>query len=92
MTYTCNVNIHVRFKSHFHNKLTSYVNTFYKYTPANAVVHTRDVIGAALHAAVSANPALVAVAHVIVVIRTALTVAVVTALLAEAEVNYNRDR
>ena len=65
----------------------SYIDTFHKHTPANAAVHTRDVIGAALHAAVGADPTLVAVAHVIVIIRTALTIAVVTALLTEAKVN-----
>ena len=58
-----------------------------RYAPANAVVHARDIIGAELHAAVDADPALVAVAHVVVVIWTALTDAVVTALLAEAEVH-----
>ena len=67
--------------------MASYVNIFYKYTPANAAVHAGDVIGAALHATVDADPALVAVAHVVVVIWTALTDAVVTALLAEAEVH-----
>ena len=90
--HTCAYKVREYISSEFIDDDTILQHDCARHAPANAVVHTRDVIGAELHAAVDADPALVAVAHVVVVIGTALTVAVVTALLAEAEVNCNRDR